>query len=162
MCSQTRFHIRLDMCLTIICGKADVRPALSDIRRVYQSDLQHRLSALQYHLGGAGRSRWSDPSEIEMVLGDLTSLGTYRFRVTCSCTQSFRCISFGHGAGGTALPAGRSHDKLASFFLTRAGPQAKAGCLRLDEPRRVSPARLSPRERYVATACTVRLGRRDQ
>ena len=42
VCSQIRFHIRLDMCLTIICGKADVRTALSDIRRVYQSDLQRR------------------------------------------------------------------------------------------------------------------------
>ena len=160
MCSQTRIHIRLDMCLTIMCGKADVRPALSDTRRVYQSDLQDRLFALHYHLDGAGRSSWSDASEIEMVLGDLTSLGTYRFRVTGSCTQSFRCISFGHGAGGTALPARRSHDKIR-FFLPHTRRAASQS--RMDEPRRVSPhgPAMSP-GRYVATTCTVWLGRRDQ
>jgi len=71
--SQTRCHIRLDMCLTIICGKADVRPALflpptclpkaicsitclpCVTNRVEQRDLDE-----------------SDPSKIEMVIGDLT------------------------------------------------------------------------------------------
>ena len=113
---------------------------------------------------GAGRYRWKAiRGGIETVLGDLTFLLAHTvFALLMYAGNRSRRICFGRGAGESALPAGRSHDRLASFFLTRAGPQAKAGCLRLDDPRRVSPAWPPPRERYVATKCTVWLERRDK
>jgi hypothetical protein len=53
--SQTRCHIRLDMCLTIICGMADIRPASSLTADVStKGDLQQSpCSALHYQQGGS-------------------------------------------------------------------------------------------------------------
>ena len=120
------------------------------------------LLALHYHLGGAGRSRWERSERYrDGVRGDLTFFLAHTvFALLIHARNRSRRICFGRGAGGSALPARRSHDK-TRFFLPHTRRAANQS--RMDEPRRVSPhsPALSPGG-YVATTCTVWLGRRDQ
>jgi hypothetical protein len=86
------------------------------------------------------------------------SLGTCRFRVTCQLQVIVSNVSvLVVGQLGTRISARRSHDKIASCFQGSSHAQADRkpkpeACNSNDQgPRRVSPARLSPRKRYVAT-----------
>lgn len=139
------------MCLTIICGKADVRPALSEIRRVYQ-----RRSAaspcLPYNTIWVeqARSRWERSERYrDGVRGDLTFLLAHTvFALLVHAWHRSRRVCFGRAAGGTALPAGRSHDK-TRFFLPhtrRAASQSRMPCDSMNPGVCHRSARLSPRE----------------
>ena len=108
------------------------------------------------------RSRWERSGRNrDGVRGDLTFFLAHTvFALLVHARNRSRRVCFGPGAGGTAVPARRSHDK-TRFFLPHTRRAASQS--RMDEPRRVSPhgPALSPGG-YVATTCTVWLGRRDQ